>query len=129
MLVIRKEQISTFSEVQVKRFEERVYKHLQKHWPNECDTLGEAAVRDSIKKGIERAKNYNIVSERDITRYINVMYTLGHDFDTDNRYPWAAQTLNAASLSSRAKMNQVCELTSTELRSMDNQTLVEKSDV
>ena len=93
MLVIRKEQMAVFLRLQLKEFEDKTCERLLKLKPDQCRKLGEKAVRKSIQDGIERSFRYGIKTERDIARYINIMYTLGFDFDTDPRYPWAADIL------------------------------------
>ncbi len=67
--------------------------HLNKHFPKNCAALGEAGVREAIGAGIASAKKYGIVSERDVCKYINLMFAFGRDFDVDPKLPWAAQIL------------------------------------
>ena len=112
MLVIRKEQMAVFLRLQLKEFEDKTCERLLKLKPDQCRKLGEKAVRKSIQDGIERSFQYGIKTERDIARYINIMYTLGFDFDTDPRYPWAADILKSPS---ETKVDRLCKLTAMEL--------------
>jgi hypothetical protein len=43
---------------------------------------------------VDRAKVYDIDSERDVCKYIDIMYTFGRDFDIDPEIPWASKILN-----------------------------------
>jgi hypothetical protein len=69
-----------------------------------------------IRTGVERALSYGIDREADVARYISIMYTLGHDFDADPRYRWAAEILNDEI---GGKMDRVCEMTKTVLSAME----------
>ena len=90
---IRKEQMEAFSEAAVKDFEDRVLQDLQEFYPVECRALKEAGVRAIIRKGIKNAEKYKIVAEHDVCLYIDLMFMLGEDFDTDARIPWAEAIL------------------------------------
>ena len=95
MLVIRKEQMEVLSHYVLKGFEDRMVEHLNEFFPDQCETLGEPDVREAVQYGIDRAGSYGITSERDVCKYLNLMFTFGRDFDVDPRLPWAAAILNA----------------------------------
>ncbi len=116
MIVINDGQMESMSVYMLEQFEDRMVVHLRKHWPKKCAALGEDAVRESIRKGVQRARSYGITSEYDVSRYVNCMYALCHDFDTDPRAPWAQPILTDAELPASSKMNRVCEHTRHELK-------------
>ena len=89
MLVIRNEQMKALSEVMLKGFEDGMVRYLEKRFPQNCSPKDEPAVRESIQKGIERAREYGITTEYDIARYIELMYLFSEDFDTNHATPWA----------------------------------------
>lgn len=95
MLTLRKEQMEIFRRQELRRFEDEVYAHLLREHPRACAALGEGAVRRSIRRGIERAGAYGITREPDVGGYIDLMYRLGHDFDTDPARPWARAILES----------------------------------
>lgn len=90
---IRSEQIEGFSESASKSFENRMVVHLNKHFPQNCAALREPGVREAIGAGIQSAAKYGIVSERDVCKYINLMFAFGRDFDIDPKLPWASNIL------------------------------------
>ncbi|MHC4166686.1 MAG: hypothetical protein ACYSWQ_07000 [Planctomycetota bacterium] len=98
MLHIRKEQNDELAKVQLKRFEDRMVIHLKKFFPEECKTLGEEGTLQAIRQALERATGYEIVSERDVCMYTDVMFAFGRDFDKNRKFPWAARILNDESL-------------------------------
>jgi len=94
VLYIRSSQIKTFREQLRRRFEERMVRHLHTYFPEQCAALGDEGTREAIGHGIDRAQAHGIVTERDVCRYLNVMFTFGRDFDSDPRCPWAARILD-----------------------------------
>lgn len=94
MLQIRNEQNDELAKVQLKRFEDRMVVHLNKFFSEECKTLGDKGTLQAIRQALERAAGYEIVSERDVCMYTDVMFAFGRDFDKDRKLPWAARILN-----------------------------------
>jgi hypothetical protein len=101
MLRIRKEQIDELAKAALRRFEDDMVVHLRKFFAEECESLGEGGTRQVIRYAIEHAADYDIVSQRDVCIYTDVMFAFGRDFDYDPKLPWAAQILNDKSLQGR----------------------------
>jgi hypothetical protein len=97
---MRREQIDRLSEAACKNFEDRMLVHLEKFFPQHVTALGEEKTRFLVRFGVERAKTYGIVSERDVCKYIDLMVSLGVEFDTDPKLPWASRILNDPSMKS-----------------------------
>jgi hypothetical protein len=91
---LRREQMQAFSRAADRSFEQRMFGHVNRHFPKRCAELGEADVREYIRHGMQRARSYDIVSERDICKYVDLMFVYGRDYDTNPKYPWAAEILN-----------------------------------
>lgn len=80
-LKIRPEQMQKFSDAALKRFEDKMTVHLQQFFPKVCSKLGAQRVRAVIQHGIRRSKEYGIRRERDVSRYIALMFMFGLNFD------------------------------------------------
>lgn len=93
MLVMRDAQMATFEQAAIHNFENRLLEHLEEFFPRHCEILGEEQVRKVIRLGIERAEQYELVSERDLHLYVSLMFMLGSYFDQDLQLPWAARIL------------------------------------
>ena len=93
MLAIRREQVDVLEQASTKRFEDRMVAHLSVAFKEKCQSLGEAEVRGLIQHGVRRSRRYAIATERDVCKYVEVMFILGRDFDEDPQYAWAHQTL------------------------------------
>ncbi|MDS4026630.1 MAG: hypothetical protein RKO25_06565 [Candidatus Contendobacter sp.] len=93
MLVMREAQMTTFEQAAVHNFENRLLEHLKEFFPKHCEILGDEQVRKVIRLGIERAEQYEVVSERDLYLYVGLMFMLGSYFDEDPQLPWAGKIL------------------------------------
>jgi hypothetical protein len=107
MLLIRDEQLSALLGVRQKEYERRLAAHLRKYFSETCAELGEGGLRDAVRYGIQRAKSYGIDAERDVVKYLNLMFVFGRDFDTDPRFPWAASMLHSTDYGPTLRINQV----------------------
>lgn len=67
-------------------------------------------VVQSVHLALRKGEQYGLKEWADISRYLDVMYILGFDFDEDSRYGWAKQKLEAKEISGRERMDQVIEL-------------------
>ncbi len=95
MLAIRPQQMRAFSARSEEDFIDRMLAHVRQFFPDAYSELDEAARRELIRSGIERARRYELLTERDICRFITLMFALDRDFDT--RYAWAAGLLSPSS--------------------------------
>ena len=93
MLIIRKEQMERLKEKERQGFVERMKDYLEKIFPDQTASLGEEGLRKEIHHGVETAEKYRMASEREVARYVELMFYLGRDFDTSPKTPWAAPIL------------------------------------
>ena len=94
MLTIRSAQVEVFSEEAMKSFEELMLPHLKKFFSEFCAATPEPKLKAFIRYGVKRAGSYDITAKRDVSRYIDLMVSLGADFDKDPQLPWAGQILH-----------------------------------
>lgn len=92
-MIIRKEQSDAFRQQLTQSFEDRVAAHLRTTQPTETQHLEEPALRADIRAGMTRAAQYGIETERDVARFIDLMFRLRRDFDTSPETPWARPIL------------------------------------
>jgi len=93
MLVIRQAQIEELAKAVVRCFEDRMLVHLNSYFPEHCRILEPEGSREAIRQGIKRAASYGIVGERDVCKYIDLMFALGRDFDHNPDLTWASSLL------------------------------------
>ena len=94
MLRIRRAQMKALKRDSIRPFVERMVVHLGTFFPEESAAVGEERVRAVIRYGIDRAEHYGIVNNYDVCRYLNLMFTFGHDFDM--KCAWASGLLGMA---------------------------------
>jgi hypothetical protein len=95
--VIRSSQIEQLDRVQEERFEARLAAHLTEHFPEPAGELGPDGVLAAIRHGVRKARGYGIETERDLCKYLDLMFVFGRDFDDDPSLPWASRVLRAPS--------------------------------
>ena len=97
-MIIRKRQIEAFDEAVAESLECRVLAHLKRVLPRQCATLGEGEVRRRIRAGLAKAERHGFETDYDITRFVDLMFLLGPEFDTVGGVPWAGEVLSDPSL-------------------------------
>jgi len=90
---IDEKQISAMEDTARGSFHQRMLIHIAEFFPEHDATLDEEQKRALIDHGIERGRVYEIVSERDVCIYVDLMLALGPDFDESETYPWAYEIL------------------------------------
>ena len=55
--------------------------------------MAEAVLAQEIRYGIQRAGVYGFDTQRDVTKYLNLMFEFGRDFDVDPNCAWSQEIL------------------------------------
>jgi hypothetical protein len=96
VLTIREEQIALLTMDLESRFAIRVAGHLKKNFPARCGAQGEDAFLEGVRHCIQRARQWDILAERDICKYAILGLILGPNFDSE--LPWASEILELVPL-------------------------------
>lgn len=89
---IRPEQYSALDAVALNNFELRLTEHLQKFYPEQCETMGLQGIRQLISLCLAKTASYDINIEGDICQYLDLMMAFGPNFETDTQH-WAMHIL------------------------------------
>lgn len=100
--------MAAFERQQRQRFEDEMFEHLRSAFPADFARVGETEVRSMIRDGIDRARSYDIVMECDVARYVELMLTMGPDFDRSTVTSWAGEIL-AGTDTGAEKLDQIYE--------------------
>jgi hypothetical protein len=119
MLTIRDEQMREFEKLQRRIFAEDTVQFIKTTHADACARFGEDALRSMVAQALRKAREYHLTAQTDILRYINVMYTLGCDFDADPQYPWAREIMSHPRLRPGSKMNRLVARTLDHLRALE----------
>jgi len=107
MLVIRKNQMSAFSQYMVRQFESSVLAHLHAMYPQYAQEKGASYLRSLIRSGIEKAAGYTIKVEDDVRCFIDCMIFFGPDFDVNPSFAWAGEILGDMSIAGDEKTRRL----------------------
>lgn len=87
-----------------------LHQKLKAEYPEDFDAMGEEEFTLLVDDGINKAKSYGINQEEDIELYLDIMFNLDYDFDTNVQYPWAKQILRNSNLTAEEKLRQLSDL-------------------
>lgn len=97
-MTIRHQQMQSLADASVSKFEARMTEHLERCFPVQCKASDEMRIHSTIRYGIERAASYGINLERDVCKYIDLMFVFGRDYDRDPGLPWVSEILEDETL-------------------------------
>ena len=102
MFKIRQAQMDVLAEMSWQAFYEQFHAHAVKAFPDRCRGADRETMMETIRGGRARAERHGLSAERDISRYLNLMFLFGDDFDANPAFGWALQILEDASIGSPA---------------------------
>jgi len=102
VLRIRREQMEALDQAAWRRFEQRAIQHLKETFPKHARFRGEEGLRNTVRSGLDRARQRGLTSERGLLLYLEQMMMLGSGFDTDPQLPWASFILSDQSIGDEA---------------------------
>ena len=107
MLTIRPEQLEVLADASREEFVCRMEQHVREHFAPVVASLTKEQLREVIARNRNRAESYGLKSELGICSYLNVVFTLGEDFEDQREYPWAKTLLSEATATERSKLDRL----------------------
>lgn len=95
MLTIRKDQLDAFQQASLASFEREMVAHSKEFSPEICHAVGDEQVRSAVSNAGTRARGYGFTNRGPIRLFLEMTILLGHGFDSDPQYPWAANILRS----------------------------------
>jgi hypothetical protein len=96
---IRNSQIATLAAERSARFERSMVEHLRRHFPGATASFDDSHLLKLVSATIARARQYQLFSESDFCRFLNLAATFGWEFDTDPDCAWMTAMLTDPSVS------------------------------
>ena len=93
-----------FSGRERERFENEMFAHLSSKFPADAEDIGEESLRNLIRTGIDKARSYSILAERDVARYVELCVAVSADFD---EAPSTHEVLTANWIPAHEKMERL----------------------
>jgi hypothetical protein len=109
MFKIRQQQMELMNQKKAEDFESRVYTYLMKTYPETLKRTPKDDVQKSIQAGIKRAAVYGMIAEYDVARFIDLMYLLSPDFDSNPNTSWIRTVLDDPEIHPGEKMDLIYE--------------------
>jgi len=94
--------IESFERAARARFHAQARTRLARAFPARAAELGQEKMAAEIDRGIARALEYGIDTERDMARFLELWFQA--DFDPAQRWPWAAAILSRKDLDGATKV-------------------------
>lgn len=85
--------MSEFERVARNAFEDDMVWHVREEFPDRIVGMPEDSVREQVRWGMRRAEGYGFTNRGPVGFFIELMFLLGPEFDSDPRYPWARDIL------------------------------------
>ena len=120
MFKFRKEHLDAFEAQATAQFTTRVLGHVKAVWPAEAAELGDEALLESVQNAVKRAGVLGFSLEYDVTRFVDLTFILGKDFETNPLGAWTRPLLADRSMTPTAKMDRLYQ------RMEDEFALIEK---
>jgi hypothetical protein len=106
------------------RFDYDAYRHVAKFFPDRCAALGKRATMHLVRDGLSQARGYGFLSQYDLLRFLNLMFTFGSGFEYQEEHSWAvphlADTSRAPTVRMDLLMEEACHLLYPDLYPSDD---------
>lgn len=89
------------------QFVYRMLVHLQATFPEQAGQMPEADLRQMIQQGVKAAEKYKVEAEADVQHYLELMFQLGPDFDTNPQTAWTQPILKREDLWPWEKLDEI----------------------
>jgi hypothetical protein len=96
MLMIRAEQMKTFEQAAMLRFEDEMVEHSKEISPRLCEVIGDEQLRVALRSAITRSMAYGFTFRGPIRLFIEMMFFCGSAFDTDPQYLRVGEVLRTS---------------------------------
>lgn len=100
MIFLRNEQQKILYRIPRTQFEDRLIAFVRRFYEREYNNLGKDQVKAVIQLAINRAKEHQYTTQRQVTYYLSIMLLLGSHFDEDVQLPWTKERLTDLSVAS-----------------------------
>jgi hypothetical protein len=74
-------------------FASEIVRRMRENHPEKVAYISEDALRGLIPRAKEEAQKYAVATDAGVCLFIGLMFTVGHGFASDPKYPWVANTL------------------------------------
>ncbi len=99
-MLIKSGQIQTLNAYAEDIYVKEMAGHLQLFSPKLCQVVGEPALLQLTKSGMDKGRGYGLMNHGPLRFFLELKCTLGSGFDTDPQLHWASEVLSDTSIDS-----------------------------
>lgn len=96
MLTMRQEQVESFRQDALQKFEEEMVEHSKEFSPKLCEVIGDEQLRVALRSAMRRAEAYGFTNRGPTRLFIEMTFLCGSAFDTDPQYGAVGEVLRAS---------------------------------
>jgi hypothetical protein len=112
MLEISLAAMEAFSAVAVRSFTDRMIRHLREFFPDECAAADDSDLRAFISSSLRQARAFDIVAEREVAEFADLLIALNPVFSTDlDMPPWAVEILARRDWDAKTRLDNIYDET------------------
>jgi hypothetical protein len=100
MIILRHTQLDNINKPKLLTFITIMITHTRESFPNETKAISDSELKKHIIKSIKKAENYNLTSQQDCCKFINLAVVYGWDFDQEPNNEWMIDILEDEEISS-----------------------------
>jgi hypothetical protein len=109
MVILRKSQMDLLRGIPQKQFKDDMVNHLKRFDPILCGSAGEKALSQFVDMAYERTLALELNQKFAVTAFIEILFTLGCEFQSDPQYYWLrpfVKSIGGASQDEHARLLQ-----------------------
>ncbi|WP_143266809.1 hypothetical protein [Azospirillum oryzae] len=94
-------------------FVAKIQKHITTCFPDLPAQISLDTCKNIVSYAIDKGRIYGFNSEYEICVYIDIMFILGKNFDTDKNKPWAQRILAQTNIPAGDRLSRLLEMALT----------------
>jgi len=107
MITIRGQQIDDIKQKKVENFIEKANQFLRNNYSDKTDPMTNTQLNGIIENAINRAEKYDIITEQGIISFLEFMFSMSLDYDSNPKTGWTKTILNDHFLSEPEKIMSI----------------------
>ena len=104
LVTVRNAQLAQLEAAMMDGFQLRLAQHVRSVFPRRTAALGQTGVCALIARGVSRAQELRISTERGVTRFTDLLFAFGEDFETRGGLTWMSSILQDTSRSEDSRL-------------------------
>jgi hypothetical protein len=92
-VIMRPEMMAAMSRYSRSGFIDRLTAHINDAYPEAVLIISPPDLRPRLETSVDRAMEYGMMSESDVSRFVDLTFELEEHFDTSDEYAWAGEIL------------------------------------